>query len=249
MAEAAPLSVLVVDDEPLAVERMQLLLARCDHVSLAGTGSDGEAAIRLVEAFSPDVVLLDISMPGMDGIDVARALAALPNSPVVIFVTAYDSFAVAAFEVEAVDYLMKPADPQRLGRALDRARAHIAKRAGTSAPPAPQPQYLEEFWASDHSGLVRISVQDIDKVSAERDYMRLHVGKRSWLVHHSMAKLEEGLDPERFVRLHRSAIVRRDFITGMRRDDSGSWYARLADEGEQKIGRLYLQNARSLAGK
>jgi two-component system response regulator AlgR len=249
MAEAAPLSVLVVDDEPLAVERMQLLLARCENVSLAGTGSDGEAAIRLVEAFSPDVVLLDISMPGMDGIDVARALASLPNSPVVIFVTAYDSFAVAAFEVEAVDYLMKPADPQRLARALERARAHIAKRGGPAAPPAPKPQYLEEFWASDHSGLVRISVQDIDKVSAERDYMRLHVGKRSWLVHHSMAKLEEGLDPERFVRLHRSAIVRRDFITGMRRDDSGSWYARLADEGEQKIGRLYLQNARSLAGR
>jgi len=249
MAEAAQLSILVVDDEPLAVERMQLLLARCENVSLAGTGSDGEAAIRLVEALSPDVVLLDISMPGMDGIDVARALAALPNSPVVIFVTAYDSFAVAAFEVEAVDYLMKPADPQRLGRALDRARAHIEKRGGAAAPPAPKPQYLEEFWASDQSGLVRISVQDIDKVSAERDYMRLHVGNRSWLVHHSMSKLEEGLDPERFVRLHRSAIVRRDFITGMRRDDSGSWYARLADEGEQKVGRLYLQNARSLAGR
>ncbi|HEV2080555.1 MAG TPA: LytTR family DNA-binding domain-containing protein [Allosphingosinicella sp.] len=250
MAEAAPLTVLVVDDEPLAVERMQLLLARCPNVTLAGTGSDGEAAIRLVVALSPDVVLLDISMPGMDGIDVARALAALPNSPVVVFVTAFDSFAVAAFEVEAVDYLMKPADPERLARALDRARAHLEARRGEAAPvPEAAPQYLEEFWASDQTGLVRISVQDIDKVTAERDYMRLHVGKRSWLVHHSMAKLEEGLDPDRFVRLHRSAIVRRDFITGLRRDESGSWYARLADQGEQKIGRLYLQNARSLAGR
>jgi two-component system response regulator AlgR len=188
-------------------------------------------------------------MPGMDGIDVARALAALPSSPVVIFVTAFDSFAVAAFEVEAVDYLMKPADPQRLVRALERARAHRDGFRDGATITAPTSHHLEEFWASDSSGLVRISVQDIDKVTAERDYMRLHVGKRSWLVHHSMAKLEEGLDPKRFMRLHRSAIVRRDFITGMRRDDSGSWYARLADETDQKIGRLYLQNARSLAGR
>lgn len=248
MTDPSPLSILVVDDEPLAVERMQLLLARCEQVRLAGTASEGHAGIRLVEALSPDVVLLDIAMPGMDGIDVARALAALPNSPVVIFVTAFDSFAVAAFEVEAVDYLMKPVDPERLTRALDRARMHIEKRRGGDGA-GDAPQYLEEFWASDQTGLVRISVQDIDKITAERDYMRLHVGKRSWLVHHSMSKLEEGLDPGRFVRLHRSAIVRRDFVGALRRDDSGSWYARLKDETEQKIGRLYLQNARSLAGR
>lgn len=248
MSDSTPLSILVVDDEPLAVERMQLLLARCENVRLAGTAFEGHAAMRLVEALSPDVVLLDIAMPGMDGIDVARSLAALPKSPIVIFVTAFDSFAVAAFEVEAVDYLMKPVDPERLRRSLDRARAHLEKGRETGEGGDGQ-QYLEEFWASDQTGLVRVSVQDIDKVSAERDYMRLHVGKRSWLVHHSMSKLEEGLDPARFVRLHRSAIARRDFVTGLRRDDNGSWYARLADETEQKIGRLYLQNARSLAGR
>jgi two-component system response regulator AlgR len=249
MTEAAPLAILVVDDEPLAVERMQLLLARCEDVACAGTASDGEAAIRLVEALSPDLVLLDIAMPGMDGIDVARALAAMPRSPVVIFVTAFDSFAVAAFEIEAVDYLMKPVDPERLARALDRARDHIGRRGSEAAAASEKSRYLEEFWASDQTGLVRISVQDIDKVSAERDYMRLHVGKRSWLVHHSMAKLEEGLDPACFVRLHRSAIVRRDNVTGLRREESGSWYARLTDGSEQKVGRLYLHNARSLAGR
>jgi two-component system response regulator AlgR len=247
MSEVAPLSILVVDDEPLAIERMQLLLARCDDVSLAGTASDGEAAVRLVEALAPDLVLLDIAMPGMDGIDVARALAGTGKSPVVIFVTAFDSFAVAAFEVEAVDYLMKPVDPARLARALDRARDHVAR--GSRPPASGNSAYVEEFWASDQTGLVRISVQDIDKVTAERDYMRLHVGKRSWLVHHSMAKLEEELDPARFVRLHRSAIVRRDGVAGLRREDNGSWYARLADGSEQKIGRLYLQNARNLAGR
>jgi two-component system, LytTR family, response regulator AlgR len=249
MTELAPLSVLVVDDEPLAIERLQLLLARLPGVTLAGTGADGEAAIRLAEALSPDVVLLDIAMPGMDGIDVARALARLPRSPVVVFVTAFDSFAVAAFDVDAVDYLMKPVDRERLERALGRARTHLDRRGDAAVEQGERPAYLEEFWASDQSGLVRIAVEDIDKVTAERDYMRLHVGKRSWLVHHSMARLEEGLDPARFVRLHRSGIVRRDFVTGLRRDDAGSWYARLADGSEQKVGRLYLQNARALTGR
>lgn len=248
MPEAPPLNILVVDDEPLAVERMQLLLARCPDVNLTGTASDGEAAIRLVEGLSPDVVLLDIAMPGMDGIDVARALGKLPHSPMVIFVTAFDSFAVAAFDVQAIDYLMKPVDPTRLTRSLDRAREHLALKdgRGNDAPPG---QYVEEFWASDQTGLVRISTLDIDRITAERDYMRLHVGKRSWLVHHSMAKLEEELDPAHFVRLHRSAIVRRNCVTGLRRDENGSWYARLSDETEQKVGRLYLHNARGLAGR
>lgn len=248
MTEATPLNILVVDDEPLAVERMQLLLARCPAATLAGTASHGEAAIRLVEALSPDIVLLDIAMPGMDGIDVARELGKQPRPPMVIFVTAFDSFAVAAFDIEAVDYLMKPVDPARLARALDRAREHIGRR-GDADGRAARGQYVEEFWASDQTGLVRISTQDIDRITAERDYMRLHVGKRSWLVHHSMAKLEEELDPERFVRLHRSAIVRRDCVAGFRRDDNGSWYARLTDETEQKVGRLYLHNARGLAGR
>jgi two-component system response regulator AlgR len=109
--------------------------------------------------------------------------------------------------------------------------------------------HLQEFWASDLSGLVRIAARDIDRVSAERDYMRLHVGRRSWLIHHSMAALEEGLDPELFVRLHRSAIVRKDFISGFTRNQSGRWIARLADGNEQPVGRLYSDRVRSIAGR
>src|SRR4029450_1765277 len=153
----------------------------------------------------PDLLLLDIAMPGLDGIGVARALAAQDPSPAVVFVTAFDQFAVAAFEVEAVDYLMKPVDPARLQRALDRARAYLQNRAGQPAA-GKASQWLEEFWASDLSGLVRIASKDVDRVSAERDYMRLHVGRRSWLIHHSMAALEEGLDPQLFVRLHRQGL-------------------------------------------
>ncbi len=242
-----PLKVLIADDEPLAAERLQLLLARSDGAALVGTASDGESAVSLSEALNPDLLLLDIAMPGLDGIAVARALAAQEPSPAVVFVTAFDQFAVAAFEVEAVDYLMKPVDPARLQRALDRTHAYLRTRAEGKTKPTSR--WLEEFWASDLTGLVRIAARDVDRVSAERDYMRLHVGRRSWLIHHSMTALEEGLNPDLFVRLHRSAIVRRDFITGFTRNASGRWIARLADGGEQPVGRLYADRVRTMAGR
>mgnify|MGYP002777062746 CR=1 FL=1 len=245
-----PLKTLVVDDEPLATERLQLLLARLGGIDLVGTASDGESACRMAEALRPDLLLLDIAMPGMDGIDVARELGRSAGRPAVIFVTAFDQFAVSAFEVEAVDYLVKPVDPKRLERALERARTHLDRRNGAALEAAaPAGSYLDEFWASDLSGLVRIRAIDIDRVSAERDYMRLHVGTRSWLIHHSMAALEEGLDPAVFVRLHRSAIVRRDFISGFQRNASGRWIARLADGTEQPVGRLYADCVREIAGR
>ena len=244
------LRLLIADDEPLATERLALLLGRVAGVSIVGTAHDGTEAVALAQQVAPDVVFLDIAMPGLDGIEVARALSRLPRSPAVVFVTAYDQFAVAAFEVAAVDYLMKPADATRLDRALERARAFLAQRGpGDGANQAAAPRYLDEFWASDMSGLVRIAARDIDRVSAERDYMRLHVAKRSWLIHHSMAALEEGLDPALFVRLHRSAIVRRDTIAGFARNPSGRWIARLADGSEQPVGRLYADQVRQIAGR
>jgi two-component system response regulator AlgR len=244
-----PIRFLVVDDEPLAIERLQLLLARIEGVTLAGTASDGAAALRLVEAVAPDAVLLDIAMPGMDGIDVARALARTAKPPVVIFVTAFDTFAVAAFDIEAVDYVMKPVAAERLARAVERARERLAARDAGAAAGSAESLYVEEFWVSEARGLVRLAAADVERVSAERDYMRLHVGRRSWLINHTIGRLEAELDPARFVRLHRSAIVRRDFVTGLRRDEGGRWWARLADGEEQKVGRLYLANAKALAGR
>jgi two-component system response regulator AlgR len=244
------LRILIADDEPLATERLQLLLARCEGVDLVGTASDGEAAVRMSEALTPDVLLLDIAMPGLDGIDVARAICGSHGLPAVVFVTAFDQFAVAAFEVSAVDYLMKPVEPARLERALERTRDYLRQRRDDPrAASSKTSEWLDEFWASDLTGLVRIAARDVDRVSAERDYMRLHVGARSWLIHHSMAALDEGLDPELFVRLHRSAIVRRDFITGFTRNPSGRWIARLADGSEQPVGRLYADRVRTIAGR
>jgi two-component system response regulator AlgR len=243
------LKVLIADDEPLAAERLQLLLAKIEGIDLVGTATDGESTVRMAEALAPDLLLLDIAMPGLDGIGVARALAEHRPTPAVIFITAFDAFAVAAFEVEAVDYLMKPVEPARLQRALDRGRDYLERRETRPTPRPAASRHLQEFWASDLTGLVRIAARDIDRVSAERDYMRLHVGRRSWLIHHSMASLEEGLDPELFVRLHRSAIVRKDFITGFTRNQSGRWIARLGDGTEQPVGRLYSDRVRSIAGR
>jgi two-component system response regulator AlgR len=247
MAETPPLRVMVVDDEPLAVERLQLLLARCLDTIVVGTANDGEAALRIAEAVAPDLVLLDIAMPGMDGIDVARALSESPVDPAVVFVTAFDNFAVAAFDVAAIDYLMKPVQLDRLQRALERVRDHLA---GGRRPAGRQlPAYVEEFWVPDHSGLVRIAASNIERITAERDYMRLHVGQRSWLIHRTIAKLEEDLDPALFIRVHRSVMLRRDTIIGLYRDDAGHWTARLKDGGEQRIGRSYIDQVKKLAGR
>jgi two-component system, LytTR family, response regulator AlgR len=247
MTEPARVRVMVVDDEPLAVERLQLLLARLDGVTLVGTANDGEGTLRIAEAVSPDLVLLDIAMPGMDGIDVARALSESTVDPAVVFVTAFDNFAVAAFDVAAIDYLMKPVDPERLMRALERVRAHMA--GGRRAAGRPASAHVEEFWVPDHSGLVRIAASDIHRVTAERDYMRLHVGARSWLIHRTIGKLEEDLDPALFLRVHRSVILRRDTITGLYRDEAGHWTARLTDGGEQRIGRSYVDDVKRFAGR
>ena len=244
---APALKILVVDDEPLAVERLRLLLAGFDDVDVVGTANDGEEALTIAGAAAPDVVLLDIAMPGMDGIDVARALAESEVDPAVVFVTAFDNFAVAAFDVAAIDYLMKPVDPARLRRALDRARDHLADGERASAPP--RSAYVEEFWVPDHHGLTRIATSDIHRITAERDYMRLHVGTRSWLIHRTIGKLEEELDPALFMRVHRSVILRHDTIVGLYRDDAGHWSARLADGGEQRIGRSYIDAVRRFAGK
>ncbi|HEX2759700.1 MAG TPA: response regulator, partial [Rhizomicrobium sp.] len=174
-----PLRTLIVDDEPLAVERLQILCARIPGITLVGTAADGAGALRLIESLSPDLLLLDIQMPGMDGMAVAQALAKRDTRPAMIFVTAFDQFAVAAFDVAAVDYLLKPVEADRLERAVARMR----DRTGDAAPVAPASPWTREFWVPHRSGIVRIAAGDIDLVEAERDYMRLHVGPRSFLLH------------------------------------------------------------------
>ncbi len=237
---------LIVDDEPLAVERLQILCARIASLSLVGTAMEGASALRLIESLDPDLVLLDIQMPGMDGVTLARTLAARSKRPGVIFVTAFDQFAVAAFDVGAVDYLLKPVELHRLERAVARIQAQAA--AGSQPAPAASP-WTREFWVPHRAEIIRIAARDIELIEAERDYMRLHVGPRSYLLHQTITALEQRLDPAMFIRLHRSTIAQRHRIAGFKHDGMGAWTAQLSDGREVRIGRTYLAEARALAGR
>lgn len=242
------LKTLIVDDEPLAVERMQILCARIEGVQLVGTASDGEAALRLIEALEPDLLFLDIAMPGLTGLDVANALEGCASAPAIVFVTAFDQFAVAAFDAAAIDYLLKPVAPERLERAVQ--RVHDRRRQAEAAPVAPDgaspaQRYAQEFWVPNRGELTRVAVADIERIEAERDYMRLHAGNRSWLIHETIGALEARLDPALFIRLHRSAIVRRDRIIRLAHDGQGNWTAELTGGQQLRIGRTYLASVRA----
>jgi two-component system response regulator AlgR len=243
-----PLRTLIVDDEPLALERMALICRDIPTIEVAGTAQDGAAALRQIGALTPDLVLLDMTMPELDGLAVARALSRQKDAPAVIFVTAHDNFAVEAFDLEAVDYVLKPVTPDRLERAVARAAARRGQRAAGGG------DWIGEFWVPYRSELLRISVEDVARIDAERDYVRLHVGQqdgttRSYLLLQTVSGLEARLDPDRFIRLHRSTILRRDRIKGLRHDGLGVWSAELEDGTLVRIGRTYLAKAKAMAGR
>lgn len=252
MTEPVPtLRTLIVDDEPLAVERLQVICARLDGVTVVGTAGDGQAGLRLIEALTPDLVLLDMTMPLTDGLTVARKLGTQANPPAVIFVTAHDEFAVEAFDLEAIDYVLKPVSPDRLQRAIQRVGA---RRGKAGERPVPESQWLSEFWVPHRSELVRIGATDVERIDAERDYVRLHVsaqagGGQSFLLLQTITSLEERLDPEQFIRIHRSCILRRDRITGLRHEGLGVWSVETADGQVLRIGRTYLPNVKKMAGR
>ena len=242
-SEDKPLRTLIVDDEPLAIERMQVLCAELDGLSVVGTANGGEAALRLTEKLRPDLLLLDMTMPGLDGLAVARELGKGENPPAVIFVTAHENFAVEAFDIDAVDYVLKPVAAERLERAIARA---LGRR---QAPGTPEGEWLTEFWVPNRSELLRIDAGQVSRIDAERDYVRLHVGRDSYLLLQTIAGLEEKLDPERFIRIHRSTILRRDMIRGLRHEGLGVWCVELQDGEDLRIGRTYLRKVKAMAGR
>ncbi|MEE4539212.1 MAG: LytTR family DNA-binding domain-containing protein [Erythrobacter sp.] len=245
------LRTLIVDDEPLAVERIQVICAELNQINVVGTASDGAAALRLAEKLEPDLVLLDMTMPEIDGLGVARKLAQYDTPPAIIFVTAHDNFAVEAFDLEAVDYVLKPVAADRLERAIERA---IARRGPGKAKAS---EWLEELWVPHRSELLRIDVDTVHRIDAERDYVRLHVGEsgeegepaRSYLLLQTIAGLEARLDPDKFIRIHRSTILRRDNIRGLRHDGLGVWAAELRNGEALRIGRTYLPKVKAMAGR
>jgi len=245
--ETSALRTLIVDDEPLAVERIQVICAEINAISVVGTASDGAGALRLADALTPDLMLLDMTMPEVDGLGVARKLAEQDNPPAVIFVTAHDHFAVEAFDLEAIDYVLKPVAADRLERAIERAIARRGARKEKSS------QWLDELWVPHRSELLRIAVSEVHQIDAERDYVRLHVGEgeqgHSYLLLQTIAGLEARLDPDEFIRIHRSTILRRDNIRGLRHDGLGVWSAELQSGDALRIGRTYLSKVKAMAGR
>lgn len=245
--DAAPLRTLIVDDEPLAIERMQVICAKLPALQVVGTASDGAAALRLIEALSPDLTLLDMTMPELDGLSVARELTKQKRRPAIIFVTAHEHFAVEAFDLDAVDYVLKPVTPERLERAVERA---LARRGEVGVA---QGRWLQELWVPHRSELLRIEASQVGRIDAERDYVRLHVGQgenaRTYLLLQTIAGLEERLNPAEFIRIHRSTILRRDRIRGLRHDGLGVWSVELDDGEALRIGRTYLPRVKAMADR
>ena len=254
MAERKPLRVLIVDDEPLARQRLEDLLRGEPGVEIVGMAGDGAAAIDAIDALHPDLVFLDVQMPGVTGLDVVRAVgpAAMPAT---IFVTAYDQYALKAFELAAVDYLVKPFDDERFEQAFRRAQRIIEleemgrlreqllqllqEGAAPATPPAPgaTSPYLERI-AVEMRGKVRVvSVADIDFILASGPYAELHVGDRRYVIRESMQKLEERLDPARFMRIHRSVIVRLDLVDTLLRGAGGDFEVQLKSGIRLRVSR------------
>jgi DNA-binding LytR/AlgR family response regulator len=243
------LRTIIVDDEPLAIERLELLCSEQPAIEVVGTANDGVAALRFAQQLMPDLIFLDIGMPKMDGINAARALGLMDKNPAIILVTAYDNFAVEAFDLDIVDYVLKPVSGERLGRAITRALHGKDVATGKVADEPKDGNYASEFWVSHRAELIRIAAVDIERIEAERDYMRLHTAGRSYLLHQTISALEERLNPQQFQRIHRSHIVRRDLITGLRHEGGGVWHALLGEDMSMRIGRKYLSEVKRLAGK
>ncbi len=225
-----PLRVVIVDDEPLAREDIgQLLLGRPD-VSVVATCSNGSEALEAVQRLKPDVLLLDIRMPGIDGFSVVSKLDRR-ELPYVVFVTAFDRFAIDAFRVRALDYLLKPVQASRLEEALDRAREQLQKRSAADWPASvlaaaqdqsrAEQEYLTELMVRVGTRDIVVKVDEIDWVQAETYYARLHIRGRSFLYRERMHVLESRLNPRHFARVHRSAIVNLDRVREILHDNRG----------------------------
>lgn len=230
--------VVVVDDEPLARLAVKLRLARRSGFELVGEFADGDSAYEGIAALRPDLVFVDVAMPGKTGLEV---LAALPPAqrPMAILLTAYDGFALQAFEVAALDYLLKPVDDDRLDEALDRARQAFPYRGqGRSAPPAAPT--TRSFSVRVGTRTVLVPVAEIERIEADGDYATLHANGKTWLVRERLHKLATQLDPRQFHRVHRSTIVRLDMIAELRSLTNRDALLRLRDGSVLRASRSYM---------
>jgi two-component system, LytTR family, response regulator AlgR len=240
------MKVLIADDEPLARERMAALLAELPGVQLVGEAVDGREAVLRAEELRPDCVVLDIAMPVLDGLEAARHLAQLENPVAVIFCTAYDEHALAAFEASAVDYLVKPVRRDRLAAALERASRFTGERFRLPITPGQPPQRRTHICARLRGNLKLVPVSDILYFLAEDKYVVVHHAGGEVLIEESLKALETEFT-DRFVRIHRNCLVATERLGGLKRTPDGRMFADIRGaEAPLEVSRRNLPSLRKL---
>jgi two-component system, LytTR family, response regulator len=243
---------LIVDDEPLARRNLRLLLAKDPQIEILDECRNGREAVKAINALAPDLIFLDIQMPEMDGFDVLAQVGP-EQIHAIIFVTAFDQYALKAFDVHALDYLLKPFDDERFAHALQRAKAQIEAREinrlskrllalleareSERKAPSQQSRYLTRVMIKASGRVVLLKVDEIDFIEADGNYAKLHVGRKAHMLREKMNDLEGQLDPARFVRIHRSIIVNLDRIKEMHPHFNGDYIVVLEDGKQLRMSR------------
>lgn len=250
MSEAA-VTALIADDEPIARAGLRHLLRGLPWLQCIGEAADGPAALAEIQRLKPELVFLDIQMPGLPGTEVLRHLAESGQPPLVIFTTAHAEHAITAFELGALDYLLKPFGAERLNATLERVRAAL----GEPVPPALERLAellgrgpLTRLFVRSGAAIVPVAVDEVSHFEAVGDYVAVHVGGAEHLLHLALARLEDRLDPERWLRIHRGCIVNLDAVARFRRLANGQLSAELKDGRALMVSRSRSQALRGLAG-
>lgn len=265
------LSTIIVDDEPLARKGLAIRLGDHKDINVVAQCSNGREAIEAVRAYKPNLMFLDIQMPGLDGFQVLQKIIEEGlKMPKVVFVTAFDQYAIKAFDVHAVDYLMKPADENRLAQALDKIRNHIQAKEDShhknklvrlvsdvtgsdsdtileelaNNEPVTLTQYSDILAIKDGSETSRVPVQTIHWIDAAGDYMCVHTEENTHILRKTMKQLEELLDPRQFIRSHRSTIVNKNYIQKFCSQLNGEYYLVMTNGKELKVSRSYKEKVK-----
>jgi two-component system LytT family response regulator len=238
------LRTVLVDDEPLARRRLRRLVASLGGVEIVGEAGDGERAVEVVRTTRPDLLLLDVQMPELDGVGVVRRLK--PPRPLVIFVTAFETFAVEAFDLHAVDYVLKPVSRERLSAAIARAHGRHAAgaadggdRTALAADTVRRPPWLERLPVRLGGQVRLVDVSTIDWIEAADNYVVVHAGRETHVLRETLAHLSAALDPALFARIHRSTVVRIDRVVRLQTTQRGDYAATLADGTTRVLSRTF----------
>lgn len=231
----------VADDEALARAKLRQLLAEERGVEVVGEAANAEETFELVRAAKPQLVFLDIHMPGMDGLDIAAELSLGKDAPppYVIFTTAHDQYALRAFEVHAVDYLLKPFSRERLSSAVERARKQVHAQQASGTGNSAHGRYASRIVFKSRGRIVFLPLSDIRWISAEENYVRIRTATETHLLRETMARLQEKLDPEVFLRIHRSSIVNLQFVKEVRTEPDGEYSVVLLNGEKLGMSRSY----------